>query len=67
MARVQGAQGIGPIARRPDLGPALKEAIRAVRGGAVCVVDVLIDPEYDARVGAGESSAERRAVEPKRG
>jgi thiamine pyrophosphate-dependent acetolactate synthase large subunit-like protein len=67
MARVQGAQGMGPIEKRSALGPALADAIRAVKAGAVCVVDVRIDPEYDGRVGAGESSAERRAVEPKRG
>ena len=66
MARVQGAVGIGPITDRAALGPALKDAIRQVRAGAVVVVDVLFDPEFDARVG-GESSLARRAVEPKRG
>jgi hypothetical protein len=67
IARVQGAQAGGPVAKRSDLGQALAEAIHAVRGGAVYVLDVRVDPEHDEKIGAGEGSAARRASEPKRG
>jgi thiamine pyrophosphate-dependent acetolactate synthase large subunit-like protein len=67
IARVQGAQAGGPIAKRSNLAAALAEAIHAVRGGAVYVLDVRVDPEHDEKIGAGEGSAARRASEPKRG
>ena len=67
IARVQGAQAAGPIARRKDLGPALAAAIHAVRAGAVYVLDVRVVPDHDEKIGAGEGSASRRASEPKRG
>jgi thiamine pyrophosphate-dependent acetolactate synthase large subunit-like protein len=47
LARGQGALGIGPIERPAELGPALAEAVTAVRGGQVAVVDVQVVPGYD--------------------
>jgi thiamine pyrophosphate-dependent acetolactate synthase large subunit-like protein len=46
MARAQGALGIGPITGHEALGPAFAEAIAAVEGGAVAVVDVRVEPGY---------------------
>jgi thiamine pyrophosphate-dependent acetolactate synthase large subunit-like protein len=46
LARAQGAQGFGPIATREALAPAFAEAIAAVEGGAVAVVDVRVEPGY---------------------
>lgn len=46
MARAQGALGIGPITTHEALGPAFAEAIAAVEGGAVAVVDVRVEPGY---------------------
>jgi len=57
MARAQGAQGIGPVADIAELGGALDTAVRAVRGGAICVVDVRVRPDDDGFTAA----AQRRA------
>jgi thiamine pyrophosphate-dependent acetolactate synthase large subunit-like protein len=46
IARAQGAQGFGPIATHEALAPACAEAIAAVEGGAVAVVDVRVEPGY---------------------
>lgn len=67
IARAQGAQVSGPITRRQDIAPAMAEAIRAVRAGAVYVLDIRVDPEHDGKVGLGDGSSEKRALEPKRG
>jgi thiamine pyrophosphate-dependent acetolactate synthase large subunit-like protein len=45
IARAQGAAGIGPVTRAAELQPAIEEAIRGVRAGATCVVDVRIVPD----------------------
>jgi len=58
MARAQGAEGIGPITRVADLRPAIEKGIEAVRGGAVCVVDVRVLPGYD-NTGAPSASQKR--------
>jgi thiamine pyrophosphate-dependent acetolactate synthase large subunit-like protein len=56
MARAQGAEGIGPVAKASELRPAVEKGIQAVRNGAVCVVDVRVAPGYDTHVsGAGTS------------
>lgn len=49
MARMQGAAGIGPVERGADLMPALVKGIEQVRAGKVCVIDVLVKPEYETR------------------
>ncbi|HEY6023641.1 MAG TPA: thiamine pyrophosphate-binding protein [Pseudolabrys sp.] len=48
MARAQGAQGFGPVASIADLAPTFAQAIAAVEGGAVAVVDVRVEPGYTA-------------------
>jgi thiamine pyrophosphate-dependent acetolactate synthase large subunit-like protein len=59
MARSQGAVGIGPVKELAELKPALERAIREVKGGAVCVVDVRVKPGYDAPVAGTGASARR--------
>jgi thiamine pyrophosphate-dependent acetolactate synthase large subunit-like protein len=46
MARAQGGRGFGPVARSTGLDAVLSEAIAAVEGGAVAVVDVRVEPGY---------------------
>jgi thiamine pyrophosphate-dependent acetolactate synthase large subunit-like protein len=50
MARAQGALGFGPVKAINELRPAIDEAIREVRKGNVCVVDVRVLPGYDANM-----------------
>ena len=52
MARAQGAVGIGPVTKLDELRSAMEKAIEAVRGGAVCVIDVRVVPGYDTSMGA---------------
>ena len=52
MARAQGAVGIGPVTKLDELRSSMEKAIEAVRGGAVCVVDVRVVPGYDTSMGA---------------
>ncbi|TMH21233.1 MAG: thiamine pyrophosphate-binding protein, partial [Betaproteobacteria bacterium] len=59
MARSQGAIGIGPVKELAELKPAIERAIREVKGGAVCVVDVRVKPGYDAPVAGTGASARR--------
>jgi len=58
LAAGQGAIGIGPVATQQDFARALAQAVRAVRDGAVVVIDAHVVPEY-AR---GMSSALLRNV-----
>jgi thiamine pyrophosphate-dependent acetolactate synthase large subunit-like protein len=60
IARVQGAVGLGPVERRGALAGVLADAIRAVRDGAVCVVDVRVDPELDAQASLAQRAAETK-------
>jgi len=46
LARAQGAIGYGPIRDTAALKTALDSAIRDVQGGATCVIDVRVLPEY---------------------
>jgi thiamine pyrophosphate-dependent acetolactate synthase large subunit-like protein len=46
MGRAQGARGFGPVTRSTGLEAILSEAIAAVDGGAVAVVDVRVEPGY---------------------
>ncbi|HVH75114.1 MAG TPA: thiamine pyrophosphate-binding protein [Stellaceae bacterium] len=47
LARGQGAVGIGPVEDPKKLVPAITEAVAAVKGGAVAVVDVRVAVGYD--------------------
>jgi len=59
MARAQGAEGIGPVAKASELKPAIEKGIQAARNGAVCVVDVRVAPGYDTNMG-GSGASQRR-------
>ena len=52
MARAQGAAGFGPVHDAADLARVLAEAIAAVEGGAVAVVDVRVQPGYTPAMSA---------------
>jgi len=66
LARGQGAVGIGPVTRPQDMAAAFEEAVKEVRAGKVCVVDVVILPEYSASVASGMTSNFERGG-PERG
>jgi thiamine pyrophosphate-dependent acetolactate synthase large subunit-like protein len=53
LARAQGALGFGPIVDGGGLAATLGEAVEAVRGGAVAVVDVRVAPGYAPAAVAG--------------
>ena len=55
MARAQGAHGFGPVDDRGALARSLREAIDAVRGGAVAVVDARVAGGYST--GAASTGA----------
>jgi len=59
MARAQGAQGFGPVKQLSELAPAIREAVQAVKGGAVAVVDVRVVPGYDTEMNPGSSTARK--------
>ncbi len=48
MARAQGAVAIGPVTQVADVQPAIENGIATVRGGGVCVIDMRVEPGYDA-------------------
>jgi thiamine pyrophosphate-dependent acetolactate synthase large subunit-like protein len=47
MAAAQGARGIGPVTQPEQLAGALKNGLRAVMDGEVCVIDARVLPGYD--------------------
>ena len=59
MARAQGAEGIGPVAKLAELAPAIEKGLRFVRDGAVCVVDVRVAPGYDTNLSGSGASQKR--------
>jgi thiamine pyrophosphate-dependent acetolactate synthase large subunit-like protein len=59
MARAQGAEGIGPVAKASELAPAIEKGIQAARKGAVCVVDVRVAPGYDTNISGSGASQKR--------
>ncbi|HXP30619.1 MAG TPA: thiamine pyrophosphate-binding protein [Stellaceae bacterium] len=61
IARAQGAEGFGPVAKLGELGETLKQAVRAVGDGKVAVVDVRVEPGYDP---ATQSAMTRAAPAP---
>lgn len=48
MARAQGAVAIGPVSNPAEVQPAIEQGIAAVRAGKVCVIDMRVEPGYDA-------------------
>jgi thiamine pyrophosphate-dependent acetolactate synthase large subunit-like protein len=59
MARAQGAEGIGPVAKASELKAAIEKGIQAARNGAVCVVDLRVAPGYDTNMGGSGASQKR--------
>jgi thiamine pyrophosphate-dependent acetolactate synthase large subunit-like protein len=59
MARAQGAEGLGPVTRPDDIGPAIAKGLALVREGAVCVIDARVLPGYDTEPSSA-SGAPRR-------
>jgi len=55
MARAQGAEGIGPVTRPADVGPAIARGLAAVRQGAVCVIDARVLPGYGVEMSGSPS------------
>jgi thiamine pyrophosphate-dependent acetolactate synthase large subunit-like protein len=47
MARMMGAEGIGPVTQAADLLPAIEQGLAAARAGKVCIVDARVLPGYD--------------------
>ncbi len=60
MARAQGAVGIGPVKQIAELKGAIEQGLKAVKGGAVCVIDVRVLPGYDTPMAGTPSAAARR-------
>ena len=53
LARAQGALGFGPVTDGADLAATFRQAVEAVMGGAVAVVDVRVAPGYAPAAVAG--------------
>jgi thiamine pyrophosphate-dependent acetolactate synthase large subunit-like protein len=49
MARMMGAEGIGPVTQPADVQPAIEKGLAAARAGKVVVVDARVLPGYDNR------------------
>jgi thiamine pyrophosphate-dependent acetolactate synthase large subunit-like protein len=47
MARAQGATAFGPVTTMDAMHSAMSEAVKAVQGGAICVIDARVMPGYD--------------------
>jgi len=62
LARGQGARGLGPARTTEALADALHEAIAAVHGGELAVIDARVEPEYSRAV----SSSLMRHLQPGR-
>ena len=48
MARAQGATGIGPVTRPAEVLAAIRKGLEIVEGGGVCLIDMRVQPGYDA-------------------
>ncbi len=47
MARMMGAEGIGPVTKGDDLLPSIKQGLAAAWAGKICVIDARVLPGYD--------------------
>jgi thiamine pyrophosphate-dependent acetolactate synthase large subunit-like protein len=55
LARAQGVDGIGPVKSPEDLPEALADAVRRVKEGHTCVIDVWVTPEVNPARGADQT------------
>jgi thiamine pyrophosphate-dependent acetolactate synthase large subunit-like protein len=62
MAKAQGATAFGPVTDVKKLGSVMKEAVKAVQNGAVCVVDVRVLPGYDSNPSGAPASTPGRTA-----
>lgn len=62
LATGQGARGIGPVTDPLQLAKAIKEGVRLVTEGEVCVIDARVLPRYDSDV-SGERAARVERVD----
>lgn len=60
IARAQGAEGIGPVAKLGELQGAVERGLDAARAGKVAVIDARVLPGYDANLTAPAASARGR-------
>jgi thiamine pyrophosphate-dependent acetolactate synthase large subunit-like protein len=60
IARAQGAEGIGPVAKLAELLPAIERGLEAARAGKVAVIDARVLPGYDASLNPPAVSARGR-------
>ena len=61
MAVAQGAKGIGPVTDPAQLASAIKQGVRAVMDGEVCVIDARVLPRYDSDI-SGERASRQEAA-----
>ena len=61
MAAAQGAKGIRPVTDYAQLAGAIKQGVRLVTEGEVCVIDARVLPRYDSDV-SGERAARQERV-----
>ena len=47
MARAQGATAFGPVTTMDAMHSAMRDAVKAVQAGAICVIDARVMPGYD--------------------
>ena len=60
MARAQGAEGIGPVTKLPELQAAVERGLAAARAGKVAVIDARVLPGYDSNLTPQAASARGR-------
>jgi len=51
MARMMGAEGIGPVDTVPGVLPAIQKGLELARDGKICVIDMRVMPGYDRGAG----------------
>jgi thiamine pyrophosphate-dependent acetolactate synthase large subunit-like protein len=60
IARAQGAEGIGPVAKLGELQGAVERGLEAARSGKVAVIDARVLPGYDANLNPPAPAASAR-------
>ena len=62
LAVAQGAKGIGPVTEPAHLAGAIRQGVRAVMDGLVCVIDARVEPGYDADISGERAASRERAA-----